>query len=88
MAHPYIINADVKSGVDSIQNGEVVVTVENGKLIVKGETGAIKSVEVYDLNGMKVAEAASEIEENLAAGIYVVVINTADGKVSRKVEVK
>ena len=88
LGDPYIINVDVKSGVDSIQNGEVVVTVENGKLIVKGETGAIKSVEVYDLNGMKVAEAASEIEENLAAGIYVVVINTADGKISRKVEVK
>ena len=55
------------------------------------DTQSVELVEVYDIAGVKEAAATNADKlkfENLKTGVHIVVIYTADGHISRKVEVK
>ena len=64
-------------------------SVENGRLVVKVEDDSIRLIEVYGIDGVRVASSTSSIEtERLPAGVYIVVVNTANTRKSHKVEVR
>ncbi len=68
---------DIESGVEDVIVEELVVTVENGEIVVKNAKGIVT---VYNITGIAVATETAEGNEvrfdNLQSGIYVVV---ADG---------
>ncbi|MDE5962386.1 MAG: T9SS type A sorting domain-containing protein, partial [Duncaniella sp.] len=88
---PIVFNTSATSAIETVDNGSVKVVVENGNIEIAGDTQSIELVEVYDIAGMKEASATNADKlkfENLKTGVHIVVIYTADGHVSRKVEVK
>lgn len=88
---PIVFNTSATSAIETVDNGSVKVIVENGNIEIAGDTQSIELVEVYDIAGMKEASATNADKlkfENLKTGVHIVVIYTADGHVSRKVEVK
>lgn len=88
---PFVFNASATSAIETVDNGAIKVIVENGNIEISGDTQSVELVEVYDIAGVKEAAATNADKlkfENLKTGVHIVVIYTADGHISRKVEVK
>ncbi|MDE6187144.1 MAG: chitobiase/beta-hexosaminidase C-terminal domain-containing protein, partial [Duncaniella sp.] len=88
---PFVFDASSSSSIKEIGDGSAKIIVENGNIEIAGDTQSVKLVEIYDIAGMKEASATNADKlkfENLKTGVHIVVIYTADGHVSRKVEVK
>ncbi len=86
---PLTLDLSYSSSIDSLRDGAYEVYVENGRLVVKVEDDSIRLIEVYGIDGVRVASSTSSIEtERLPAGVYIVVVNTANTRKSHKVEVR
>ena len=92
LKEPFALTID-SSSVESVYGGEYNVSVENGSLVIRGDTSAIDRVEIYDMGGMKEhslsAPNGSSINVNsLSSGIHVIVIYSGTHRTSKKIEIK
>lgn len=83
----FTISQGDATGVESVDSSALIVTVENGNFVVKGSNAS--AVEVYNVSGQKVADAAVEGEtvvdaQNLESGLYILKFN--DNKVVKIVK--
>lgn len=89
---PYIFDLSSTS-VDGIDDRSYRVEVENGNVILCDNDGSVINAEIYDIAGKKVSSSvvSGEAKVSLATlvpGVYIVVLQTADGCISRKIEVR
>ena len=81
------------SSVGNVYGGEYNVSVENGSLVISGDTSAIDRVEIYDMCGMKehslsAPNGSSISVDGLPSGIHVILIYSGTHRTSRKIEIK
>ena len=92
-SNPYEITIEGSSAIGSIYDDSYDVICENGSISVKGDLSAVKSVEVYDVAGVRIA-MASKVDNgqltvgNLEPGVVIIVVRTEDSSSYRKVLVK
>lgn len=89
---PYVFDS-ISTSADAINATSYKVTVQNGAIILCGNDGSVSLAEVYDIAGMKMSSTDVSGESsislgNLVPGVYIVVLHTAEGCYSQKIEVK
>ncbi len=92
LGDPYMFDSAATSSISSVTDGSTKISVDNGTVTVDGDA---RLIEVYDVAGTRVAESAAKggvqlRTQRLAAGVYIVVVYTTDGKrlLVEKIEVK
>lgn len=90
---PYILSTVGSSSVGTVNAGEYKITVENGSLVISGDTSSIDFVEIYDMGGVKeravsVSDSSALSLGDLPAGIHVIVIYSGSHRTSKKIEIK
>lgn len=92
LKEPLALTID-SSSVGNVYGGEYNVSVENGSLVISGDTSAIDRVEIYDMCGMKehslsAPNGSSISVDGLPSGIHVILIYSGTHRTSRKIEIK
>ena len=93
LAEPFRIAVGNSSSVEAVNANGFEVVYENGKVVVKGDLNDVESIEVYGVDGMKIAGSSKvangEISVNeLEPGIHIVVIRKGGNSIYEKVLVK
>ena len=72
-------------GVDAVEANDVLVKISGNAIEVVGTE--VKEIEICDMNGRNVAAANANVisTQELAAGVYIVRITTADGIITKKI---
>ncbi|MDE5807241.1 MAG: leucine-rich repeat protein, partial [Muribaculaceae bacterium] len=92
LATPYELSMANTSAIEMVDAADgVTIDTENGQLIVKGDS--LESVEVFDLNGLKLAESGNSADGSikfteLEPGVKLIIIRTAEGISYRKINVQ
>ncbi|MDE6010780.1 MAG: leucine-rich repeat protein, partial [Muribaculaceae bacterium] len=93
-AAPYELNVSGTVAVEEVNGSkDYVVIGENGEIVVTGDLSRVLSVEVFDLDGHKVADASKVSDGSLKIGelepgVRIIVVRTVDGSHYRKLMVK
>ncbi len=94
LGEPYEVAMANSSAVETVngQNGYEVVS-ENGNVIVKGDLSSVISIEVFDLDGNKLAEARKGADGQLKLagfepGVRLILVRTTEGNLYHKIMVK
>lgn len=90
---PFVLSTKGSSSVGTINADGYSISVENGALVINGDTTSISRVEIYDMAGMKehsasVTDGSSISFDNLPAGIHVIVIYSGNIRKSHKIEIR
>lgn len=90
IADPCRISMNGTSALDALSQGDLKIVAENGTVSLAGDCSKVKSVEVYDMSGARVAYAAGgDIKiRNVAPGFCIIVVRTADSVSYSKILVK
>ncbi len=92
-ANPVSVNIEDVTAVDSVNADNFGIYVDGSNLLFNGDLSAVKSVEVYDVAGVKIAKAGKSnsnniVIEGLDKGVVTVVVRTENGNFSRKMIIK
>ncbi|MDE6479823.1 MAG: leucine-rich repeat protein, partial [Muribaculaceae bacterium] len=92
-AEPISINIENVTAVDSVKADNFGIYVDGSDIFFSGDLSAVKSVEVYDVAGVKIAKAVKTnangmVVEGLDKGVVTVVVRTETGNFSRKMIIK
>ncbi|MCM1331007.1 MAG: C10 family peptidase [Bacteroides sp.] len=86
---PHIFNSATSSISDGISNKTYIIHVENGTLYAEGDKAYVNNIEIYDISGIMIASAESELRiEHTQPGVYIVVVHTDNGAETHKINVK
>lgn len=89
---PYVFDS-TSTSVEDISDGSYRVSVENGTITVFNSDASITYAEVYDVAGTKMSSTEVSCEGSVSLGsyvpgVYIVVLHTAEGSISKKIEVR
>ena len=92
-ADPYELHVSGTVAVETVNGVDgYLILGENGEISIKGDLSKVLSVEIFDMDGHKLAEGVKTTDglkvSDLESGVCIILVRTTEGSLYRKVMVK